>query len=648
MQGLKEYLPLSVTDFTQEILDLENAVVLILDKTLGLIGANSSFSRHLPFNSFTEFKKKHTDISELFIQAEETLCEKKPFSWLFEVLSIPAKKHKVAMLDKKGEVCFFEVKVKEVFAEEKHLYIAQFDDISALEKAKRAQTYFEDFKKKFLTSMSHEFRTPMNGIIGFTDLLERTDTNSVQKEYVNLISRSAQAMMHNVENLLELAQIQSGQIKVNENSLNIIRLMEDFSKEFKEESQDKDIQLLFFIDPLLPAEVIADADKLKKILRNLIRNAIKYTNKQGQVYMEIRACDIEEKEEILVEYSVSDTGVGIEHNRLSTIIRPFSSAKENQSQGKDGLGVGLSVCYKLTQMMKSKLNVATEVGKGSKFSFSLKHKISKETAFKFVKGSRVAVWAEDHYTVLYSKLLKEYLIHFGVEVIEIDGIVNKELHNCDAIFIVTDHLSQSRIKSIKRHYKTLQIVPVINSSLEKKFFALENEVTDLLIKPLLPHKIYKTLSTIWKQVPQGLLKHIELKPDKVEKLSLDLNILVAEDNPINLKLIETLLLQYNLKVNSVVNGKDAVDLYDKENNFDLVFMDIDMPVMDGITATRLIKEIDKRDGRKHIPVIALTAHGLSGDRQRIISAGLDEHLPKPLDRAKLELVLKQYLDLEIT
>jgi CheY-like chemotaxis protein len=122
---------------------------------------------------------------------------------------------------------------------------------------------------------------------------------------------------------------------------------------------------------------------------------------------------------------------------------------------------------------------------------------------------------------------------------------------------------------------------------------------------------------------------------------------VAEDNPINLKLIETLLSQYKLKVCTVVNGKEAVDVYDKEKKFDLVFMDIDMPVMDGITATRMIKEIDKRDKRGHTPIIALTAHGLSGDRERIIAAGLDEYLPKPLDRAKLEQVLKQYLDLEI-
>jgi two-component system, NarL family, sensor histidine kinase BarA len=647
MQELKKYLPQSMSEFTEEILELESAIVLVIDKKIGIIGVNSAFFNYLPFKSLDAFSKKHKDIAELFLPGKELLASEKPFSWLYEVLKTPKDKHKVKMLDKEGNENLFSVKIKDVVAEGKSLFIVQFDDISAFEKAKQAQTYFEEFKQKFLTSMSHEFRTPMNGIIGFVDLLGRTETDRIQQEYVKLISHSAQTMMHNVENLLELAQIESGQIHLNEQTIDLINVMETFSNEFYESAREKEVQLLFYIDPLLPKELAVDIDKLKKVLRNLIENAIKYTDKKGQVYVEIRANDIGKNGEVLVEYSVTDTGVGIDQNRLSTIIRPFASAKDNQSRGKDGLGVGLTVCFKLTDMMGSKLKLATEVGKGSRFSFSLEHKSDNENAFEFVKGSRMAIWAEDYYTVLYSKLLKEYLDHFGVEVIEIDGLANKELKNCDAVFIVTDHLSHSRIKSIKATYRNLQIVPVINPFHEEKFETIIDEVEDVLMKPLLPHKIYETLNVVWKKVPPELLKRVNLKPKKPKKSLLDLTILVAEDNPINLKLIETLLSQYKLKVRTVVNGKEAVDVYDKEKKFDLVFMDIDMPVMDGITATRLMKEIGRRDGRGHTPIIALTAHGLSGDRERIIAAGLDEHLPKPLDRTKLEQVLKQYLDLEI-
>jgi len=357
MNELKAHLPQSVTDFTEEILELESAIVLVIDRKVGVVGANSAFSACLPFKNLKDFSSKHRDISELFIPARGTLNAHKPFAWLFEVLRNKEKQHKAQLCDKKGKRHLFEVKVKEVAAEGKNLFIAQFDDISAFEKAKRAQKYFEEFKQKFLTSMSHEFRTPMNGIIGFVELLERTDTNRIQKEYVNLISHSAQTMMHNVENLLELAQIESGQIKINEEPTNIIELMESFSYQFCDEAKDKKLQLLFYIDPLLPYEVFADGNKIKKVLSNLVTNSIKYTNEKGQVYVEIRANATGVKGEIDIEYAVTDTGVGIDHNRLSTIIRPFASAKDNQSKGKDGLGVGLSVCYKLTEMMNSKLKV---------------------------------------------------------------------------------------------------------------------------------------------------------------------------------------------------------------------------------------------------------------------------------------------------
>ena len=647
MEGLKEYLPKSISAFTQEILELETAVILVFDENINLIGVNSAFCTMLPFDNLEDFTQQHTDISELFIPSKHSLHFEKHFEWIDEVLRSPNKEHQVKMLDRKGEKNYYSVRIREVSAEDKNILIAQFEDVSAFVKAKRAQIYFEEFKQKFLRSMSHEFRTPMNGIIGFVDLLEHTDTTGVQTEYIDFISHSAQTMMNNVENLLELAQLESGEIQINEGPIKITEILESFSDEFIAEAKEKKIQLLFYISPALPEDIVADIDKIKKVLRNLIRNAIKYTKEKGQVYVEIRVKDASEKNKVRIEYGVADTGVGIDRDRLSTIIRPFASAKESQSHGKDGLGVGLSVCYKLTEMMDSKLKVATQVGKGSRFSFELTHESKSESPFELVKGSRMAIWAEDHYTVLYSKLLKEYLNAFGVEVIEIDGLVNKELNKCDALFIVTDYLSASRVESIKSNYNNLQIIPVINTSYKKTFKVIENEVEDILLKPLLPHKIYDTLNIIWNKVPLGLLKRMKLKPkESVDKL-LDLSVLVAEDNPINLKLIETLLSQYRLKIISAVNGQQAVDIYKKDKGIDLVLMDIDMPVMDGIEATRMILDIEKVQKRKHVPIVALTAHALSGDRERLMRAGLDEHLVKPLDRAKLELVLKQYLNLEI-
>lgn len=638
MQGLKEYLPQSGSEFAQKLFDLTPAIVLLIDKKTGLVAANTLFSQTLPFDTIEAFNAKHKDICELFIPSAQTYSHPDPLTSLYDLSRSHAKEVRVKILGKDSQEHLCLLTVEEAAAEGKEFYIVQLDDISAIEKARRAEHYFEEFKQKFLTSISHEFRTPMNGIIGFTELLERTETNPTQKEYLDFISRSAETMMSNVENLLELAQVESGQIAVHEHDTNLVLTMESFSHTFMEAAKEKQIDLFFYIDPHLPKKIMADADKIKKVLKNLIKNAIKYTQEKGQVYVEIRAGRAENNE-IPVEYSVTDTGIGIDQNRLSTIIRPFASAKENQSQGKDGLGVGLSLCYKLTKMMQSRLKVATELKKGSRFSFSILHKTDNEPMFECIKGLRMAIWAEDYYTILYSKLLKEYLEHFDLEVVEIEGLASKKLKNCSAVFIVTDHLSLSRIKSIRSQYHALQIIPVINPFNEEKFETVLDEVDGIVMKPLLPNKIYEILNTVWKRAPSKL--------PKSGKSSADFRVLVAEDNPINLKFIETLLSQYGLTVSSALNGKEAVECYEKKKGFDLVFMDIDMPVMDGIAATRRIKEIEKSRGIKQTPVIALTAHGLSGDRERILAAGLDDYFAKPFEREKLESVLRQYLDLEI-
>lgn len=638
MQGLKEYLPQNGSEFAEKLFDLASDIVLLIDKKMGLAAANSAFSNTLPFETIEAFNAKHKYICELFIPSTQTYSPPDPLTCLHDLSQSHVKEQRVKILGKDSQEHLYLLKVEEAAAEGKEFYIVRLDDISAIEKARRAEHYFEEFKQKFLTSISHEFRTPMNGIIGFTELLERTEINPVQKEYLDFISYSAETMMSNVENLLELAQVESGQIAVHEHEINLVLTMESFSHAFTEAAKEKQIDLFFYIDPRLPKKIMADADKIKKVLKNLIKNAIKYTQPKGQVYVEIRAGRAENNA-ISVEYSVTDTGIGIDQHRLSTIIRPFASAKENQSRGKDGLGVGLSLCYKLTKMMQSKLKVATELKKGSRFSFSISHKTDNAPMYECIKGTRMAIWAEDYYTILYSKLLKEYLEHFDLEVVEIEGLASKELKNCSAVFIVTDHLSLSRIKSIRSQYDALQIIPVINPFNEEKFETVLDEVDGVLMKPLLPNKIYEILNGVWKKAPSKLLAPAAS--------GADLRVMVAEDNPINLKFIETLLSQYGLAVSTALNGKEAVELYTKEKGFDLVFMDIDMPVMDGITATRRIKEIARQSKIKQTPVIALTAHGLSGDRERILEAGLDDYFAKPFDRVKLESVLRHYLDLEI-
>lgn len=511
-------------------------------------------------------------------------------------------------------------------------------DTSVIERARAAERYFDQFKKKFLTNISHEFRTPMNAIIGFTDLLKGSPLSSWQQEYVDMVSKSASSMMRNIENLLELMQVESGSVHAALQAFAPLETFETFLMQFKELASAKEIQLMFLIDPRLPKMMTGDQDKIVAILRNLIQNAIKFTDDNGQVLVEIIIVKTQNRS-IEVEYAVSDTGIGIDDQRVKTLLRPFASAWENQRRGKDGLGIGLSLSHKYVDMMDSHLMLASKEGVGSRFSFRIKHKISEVGSFEFVEGTQAAIYSHDPSSAQ-TALLHKYLDLFNLKITPIDTLVNRVLFDANVLFLDTPHISKAQIESLKTTYPELEIVPIVEMNYGEKADSLLEVVKSVITLPLLPSTLHKTLSVVWNTMPKEYIsKSAEIQSIPRQE---DTKILVAEDNLINLRLLETILLQQNFKVTAVDNGQKAVDVYLKEP-FDLVLMDIDMPIMDGLTANRLIKEIDKRDNRGFTPVIALTAHALIGDRERIIGAGLDAHLAKPIDKNFLLQTIERYL-----
>lgn len=514
-----------------------------------------------------------------------------------------------------------------------------FRDTTIVERAKAAERYFEHFKKKFLTNISHEFRTPMNAIIGFTDLLKSSPLSSWQQEYVEMTSQSALSMMRNIENLLELMQVESGSVHTNLALFNPLDVYENFSMQFNDLASAKDIYLMFLIDPHLPKMMIGDQDKILTVLRNLIQNAIKFTEDGGQVLVEILIVQAE-GDFLEVEYAVSDTGIGIEKEKIKTLLRPFASAWENQRRGKDGLGIGLSLSHKYVDMMDSHLMLASEPGKGSRFSFRVTHQVDEAGSFDFVEGTRSVIYTQEHHLSTQGALLYKYLELFNVQIKGVHDLVNTAMHESDVLFLDVPHLSKSQVDAIKSTYPNLQVVPIMKLEYGEQADAIVDSVESIVTLPIFPSSLRKTLAVVWNKMPK---EYISRSPE-VQSIPRQENIkiLIAEDNLINLKLLETILLQEHFRVVSVDNGQKAVDAYLKEP-FDLVLMDIDMPVMDGLTATRLIKEIDKRDARGFVPVIALTAHALIGDRERIVAAGLDAHLAKPIDKHFLLQTIERYL-----
>jgi CheY-like chemotaxis protein len=291
-------------------------------------------------------------------------------------------------------------------------------------------------------------------------------------------------------------------------------------------------------------------------------------------------------------------------------------------------------------MMDSHLMLASESGKGSRFSFRVTHQVNEEGVYDFVEGTRAAIYTSEHQLTTQGALLYKYLELFHMDVKVIHGLVSEELNEKDVLFLDVPHLAKAQVDALKMTYPYLQIVPIMKQDYGDKADAIITSVASIVPLPILPSSLHKSLAVVWNTMPKEYISHsaeVQSIPaaDKIK-------ILIAEDNLINLKLLETILLQEHFRVVAVDNGQKAVDAYLKEK-FDLVLMDIDMPVMDGLMANRLIKEIDKRDSRGYVPVIALTAHALIGDRERIVAAGLDAHLAKPIDKHFLLQTMQRYL-----
>ncbi len=536
-----------------------------------------------------------------------------------------------------GESSSFGVMIDIAEVENKRLYILLLEDNSNIQKAIRAHHYFEIFKRKFLTSISHEFRTPMNGILGFIKLLQNGVLNKTQRHQVQMIDESATEMMRKIEHLLEMMQLDSGAITLKETVYKPMTGMDEFFLKFYESAQKKNITLFCQVDSKIPHSMVGDPGKIKRVLESLISNAIKFTGEGGQILVELKV--LEEKDGFVeVEYSVLDSGEGISHKRLAHILRPFASAQENQKLGKNGLGIGLSVSHKYLAMMHSKLSVASEVGKGSKFFFRLTHKVNESSKLSTFEDAHIAVASFSALDHQYANCVTNYLKNFGVDVMQTSIIDKEELERVDALFLISEDLTDERIASVRKILgEELKIVSILTKQRKEVSESSVHNVIDTLEFPMLPNKIESVLNHLY--LDHSLLPQKE-SDDDVENRNI--KILLAEDNRINLELLQTILSLQNYEVTAVENGEAALEAYMKEP-YDLVLTDIDMPVMDGIIATRLMREVDKKENRGKVPVIALTAYALEGDRERIMNAGLDAHIPKPVDKPYLLEVIKHFL-----
>lgn len=618
-----------------EILDLESNTILFFTKDEGWIGANKAFFNRFDFENIVDFRNKHDSIRDLFVEESEEVFTEYDKSWLDYIRIHKENGYRVVLKDKDEVDIPCRVKARKIRQNGKDLYVLELEDISELEAARLKTEDVERLKTKFLANIGHEFRTPMNGILGFVELMEKNNADHQQNEYLQMINISARNLMSNIESLLDLAQMQGGRLKINDSEFNPIAEMEELARLHAVEGKNKGINIYFYIDPKLPQYMTGDLRKIKQILNNLINNALKFTKRGGKVSVDVKLLGRNDDGSCSIGFGVRDTGKGILKEHLALITQPFVAG----DQADNRLGVGLSLSHGLIKMMGGDLKIQSEIDKGSSFAFALSFNCSAEQSFQVVQNRTAKVVLLDESLVEDANQLTMYLRSFSMSVIKINQIDENIYKDTDLVYLIASQAKPGwmlKLSGIKKQGKTILVIDPGEQVQTKMAHIIDHT----FVKPMLPSKIANHLAKILRLPKTANV----LQESKTRKESI--KALVVEDNLINQRLIKILLQEYNLEVTTAGDGEEAVNLC-MSHEYSIVFMDIDMPIKNGILATQEIKEQSNPAKMKRMPIVALTALAMEGDRERILEEGLDDYLSKPLTREKLEYILHKHLRLNM-
>ena len=611
-------------------LDAQRAIIMFFNPVQGWVGANLAFYKTFGIQDMDEFRSRYGRITDFFHDESYEVFAENDEAWLKQLEFDGESARRVHMTLPDGKHVIFSLRSRVFKSGRNGLYFLEMTDITEQVGAKKEREEAEAAKRKFLSNISHEFRTPMNGILGFLELLKQSHPSATQRDYIGMIDRSAKHMMANIESLLDLAQMQSGKLKLDKCEFKPVPDLENLFDHFHYEARQRGIRFTVFIDPKLPTYIEADQRKFRQVISLLVDNAVKFTEEGGRVHVDVRVLKRLEDDRLTLGVSVRDTGVGIDRERLKTVTQPFESGEHPDFR----LGVGLSLTEGLLEMMGSHLSIRSEKGRGSQFAFEVDVTGTTVASFDPVRERFAKVVLFDDALSHEANLLSRYLKAFGLMVTKVHHSEAFDCENTDVLYIVAPRDNSGWL---------MQLATLASQPFRIVMLVDENEVipervrqvVDYTLKtPLIPSRISKHLAQIFHLSPKPM-KRPAVSEGKVKAL-------IVEDNVINQRLIKLLLQEYNLSVTTADNGSEAVELC-RKFPFDIIFMDIDMPVKDGISATHEIRRLSMFRGRP-APIIALTALAMQGDRERILAEGLDDYISKPLGREKLESILEKHLN----
>jgi len=610
---------------TQQIMNSQDSMIIISHRTKGVVEVNKIFYDKTGYTTLEDFRKKHSCICELFIEKEGYLkTSRADFLWTEPILANPDKMHKALIVDTHGQEIIFSVTAKEITLDDETFMLSTFSDVTTVEKLREQAEASQKAKSEFLANMSHEIRTPMNGISGFLQLLEKTELTPEQARYLDITQTSMKTLLTIINDVLDFSKIESGKMEKEFVEVNTFIDFEKAFSTFLPKAKEKNISFQIKLDPTLSEYLKMDLLHIQQVMQNLINNAIKFTPEQGTIIVSVIKI-WEDAHTQKVHFSVKDSGIGIAKENQVKILQAFSQADNSTTRKFGGTGLGLSISKSLVELMGSELLINSELGEGSEFYFELTlDKISTKKESLSTKLNPVNICFYNSYTSL-SQLIQYQLDSFKIHYTSYDISSLHELQTMSEckLLILDDKTIAQDLQNENLH------IILINEDADDSQEIMQCSVINSFEE--CPSQLYNILSS-------QKLFDIHYKNSSNETQTYNLNVLIAEDYEVNRILIEELFKSYDgMKYTFAFNGQEAVNALQADSTFDIIFMDINMPIMDGIEATKKIREMGIRQ-----PIIALTANALSGDKERFLAAGMNDYLSKPIEITKLEDILQKY------
>jgi len=534
-------------------------------------------------------------------------------------------------------------------------------DVTALREARDQALESSRMKSMFLSTVSHEIRTPMNGVIGMTDLLLDTSLDAEQHEFAKTTRASAQALLTIINDILDFSKIEAGHFHIDATGFSLLSVVEGAVGVLAVKARDKGLSLQSYVDPDLPACLIGDPGRLRQVLLNLTDNALKFTE-HGDVQVRVSAAGLHDQQ-LRVKFEVRDSGIGLSEEAQARLFQPFVQADGTTTRKYGGTGLGLAICKRIVELMHGSIQLQSAPGEGSTFTFEISFPIDETMSeheggidSAVLKGMNVLVVDEDPEN---SFILERYLNSWDMHVVsQVDAnkalrLLKPSRNSVDAIQLVIMETSFSGLGGVELAAKMksdveIPKIPVIlyagSEQPGMRDAALKAGVSALLIRPVNISHLFDAVVTALgghkqksEPVSPERSERGEMRPDP---MFAGMKVLLAEDNDVNQKVALAHLSKLGCLVSVVSNGEQACHAVNQEA-FDIVFMDCQMPVMDGFSATKIIRE---RESGRHQLIVAMTANAMKGTRDECLAAGMDDYMTKPISREKIIEMMSKNVD----